>query len=835
MRTFVALVLTLTLAAPAFAFRPRPVSDLRFEDRLEAGWSQGLQGSEGPGVIGAASDGSDYLILLRQSHGFYTQMLSHDGPYGPAVLISAGDGGGASVVWTGSEYLVAWTNAAGVYLTAISRLGAMVSGPRLVIPVNASYAAPKIVSNSRRTLVTLQADSGLLAALVDLGGQPIGQPFPLLPGSGGLIAVTGTGDGFAVAVGSSSGTRVFRLDDAATPLLPAGTLVDGPSNPSDVYQGSSGTLASDGTNVALVFGNGHSSSPVALKTAIIGPRGELLQGPRTIAPHGQLGPFVTSVLWNGSEFAAVFWSSNDPGAAHIDAMLQRFSRTGELIDKPAPIDFSVSGRAVPTTFTSNGTDYLITTGTSFVRFPLSSTTLIESADLTRAIDTQQALTIAGGRNSYLAAWLESEGSVLRVRASRIDAQGRYLDGAGIVIASMAYAERAEQTISVDSDGENWLVVWSDRRGGAYGARISAGGVLLDRTTIAIPGGYGATVRWGGDSWMVVSTDGNRLMSTTVSRDGLAGAFTSFDQVPAITTPISFGNPSVSFDGQQFVVAAPIIEDYCGWTTCVSSASVVTERLDPRGNSVAGSRFLVTLDGGGRSLAVATNGSQDLIVFEQEYKIVGLLSNKGSAPTLIPIAADGVKSAVMWDGSRFVVAVTSQKGALQLVHVSPLGVAESAVTLPRDPDELSFGLVFPPSIPAAMQASPLVLPLAFLTQHDAYEAVPRAAFLFEGDAAESLVTQQVPPAPSIRAALGDHDGVTLTWAPQDHVLGFSIELRQADGSERVIGVAAGSASSTRISYGGLLGTTLRLRAWNAAGLSSPSAEVQPVTRMRSVGK
>ena len=833
MRTFVSLVLTLILAAPAFAFRPRPVSDLRFVDRLEAGWYQGLQGSEDPGVIGAASDGSDYLILLRQSYGFYTQMLSHDGPYGPAVLISAGNGGGASVVWTGSEYLVAWTNAAGVHLTAISRLGAMLSAPKLVIAVNASYDVPKIVSNGRRVLVTLEPGSGLLAALFDLGGQPVGPPFPLLPGVRGLMAVTGTGDGFAVAVGSSNGTRVFRLDDAAAPLLPAGTLVDGPSNSSDVYQGYPGTLASDGTNVALVFGSGHSSSPVASKTAVIGPRGELLQGPRTIAPHNLLGPFVTGALWNGSEYAAVFWSSND---SHIDAMFQRFSRTGELIDKPAPINSSVSGPAVPTTFTTNGSDYLITTGRSYVRFPLGSTALIESADLTRSIDPQQALAIAGGRANYLAAWLESEGGVLRVRASRIDAQGRYLDGAGIVIASMAYAERAEQTISVDSDGENWLVVWSDRRGGAYGARISPGGALLDRETIAIPGGYGATVRWGGDSWMVVSTNGNRLMSTTVSRDGLTGALTFFDQVPDIATPITFGYPSIAFDGQQFVVAAPIIEDYCGWTTCVSSTSLVTERLDWRGNSVAGSRFLVTLDGGGRSLSIATNGSQDLIVFEQHYKIVGFLSNKGSAPATIPIAADGVHSAVMWDGSKFVVAATNQKGALQLVHVSTLGVAESAVTLPRDPDEFPSGLAFPPSISASLQASPGIgPPLAFLTQHDAYEAVPRAAFLFAGDAAESLVTQQVPPAPSIRSALGDPSGVTLTWAPQDHVLGFAIELRQPDGSERLLGVAAGSVSSTHIAYGGLLGTTLRLRAWNAAGLSSPSAEVQPATRRRAVGR
>ncbi|HEX9459950.1 MAG TPA: fibronectin type III domain-containing protein, partial [Thermoanaerobaculia bacterium] len=156
--------------------------------------------------------------------------------------------------------------------------------------------------------------------------------------------------------------------------------------------------------------------------------------------------------------------------------------------------------------------------------------------------------------------------------------------------------------------------------------------------------------------------------------------------------------------------------------------------------------------------------------------------------------------------------------------------------PRDPDEHALAVAFPPSSPAVqMMAADIGAPLAFVTQHRAYEGGPRAAFTFIGDVLDSLVAQQVPVAPTIAKAIGDPSGVTLTWAPQDHVLGFAIELRQPDGSERLIGVAAGSASSTRISYGGLLGTTLRLRAWNAAGLSSPSAEVQPATRMRAVGK
>ena len=69
MRT-VFLLLALAVADPAIAFRPRPVSDLRFEDWLEA-----LYGK--PKVVAAASDGDDYPILLDQFvGGTYAQVVS---------------------------------------------------------------------------------------------------------------------------------------------------------------------------------------------------------------------------------------------------------------------------------------------------------------------------------------------------------------------------------------------------------------------------------------------------------------------------------------------------------------------------------------------------------------------------------------------------------------------------------------------------------------------------------------------------------------------------------------------------------------------------------------
>jgi len=84
---------------------------------------------------------------------------------------------------------------------------------------------------------------------------------------------------------------------------------------------------------------------------------------------------------------------------------------------------------------------------------------------------QDAVDVAAGSHGYLAAWREeSEGSMV-IRASRIDANGNYLDG--LVLTTLAAIPSAP---AVAGDGENWLVAWSDR-GTIRGVRISSNGTV----------------------------------------------------------------------------------------------------------------------------------------------------------------------------------------------------------------------------------------------------------------------------------------------------------------------------------------------------------------------
>jgi hypothetical protein len=863
MRTAICCLL-LAIAAPAMAFRARPVSDLRFEELA-------LTDRAFPGPIAAASDGSDYLVLFRHETlpNIYTQVISQGLPYGPALLI--GHGAGISVIWTGSEYLVAWwADDQSIFLTAVSRRGALLSEQRLVMSLgNGSRNA---VSNGREILVTVERDQGVFGRLVSLNGDPLGNEFKIVEHRGGLQhAVTGTADGFALALFGQE-TRFFHLDDAAKPREASGTLVEGPVGSLNAYFSSWGVLASDGTNVAVIFSRWIGSSDpqvtttYAMRSVIIDPRPDAIVQPRTLLsyqPYPAPEPNLGNVLWNGSEYVVVYSIAPALYSRERRVMLQRISRAGEPLDDPVLLSTAAEGSQWPSVIASNGRESMVTSGGSFVRLPIGSRNPTASTQLSRMVSSQSQLVMARRQDDFLAVWLESERDGKTIRASRIDAKGRYLDEAGIVIGTFPKLGTAGvyswPTLSVDSDGKNWLVVWTygDH---VYGCRVSAAGVVLDPTPIAIPAApvdfplqfQGAVVRWGGTSWLVVSNTTRRMASTTVSSDGLVGPVKIIDDVSADIAPRndsrdSFVAPLLDFDGQQFVVAIAVLQLDLNSGSDKWYSSIVTERLELSGDPIGGSKFisqpeLYRIP----SLTLATNGSQDLIVFrsggEGGGHLQGLLFNRGFAPATIAIDQPSDQQPfdydVAWNGNEFVVAdIGAEVHEVHFRHLSSLGAVRDTITLPRDSSECCLGnVVFPRSSPVGQTTLGADPPLGLVTQNEGWSGVYRAQIAFAGDVADSQLQRQVPAAPVIGKAIGDPTGVTVTWQAQDGALGFDIELQQSDGTYRPIGNAAGGASSTHISYGGMTGTAVRLRAWNAAGLSVPSSEV-PITtkRARAVGK
>ncbi|HEX3067203.1 MAG TPA: hypothetical protein VHX14_01415 [Thermoanaerobaculia bacterium] len=824
----------LAVAVPAIAFRARPVSDLRFENRLLI-----LR------PAAAASDGSDYLVLLNTPSQTYIQIVSQGANYGPPVYI--GEGTGVAALWTGSHYVVAWTTNdpgdynGGVFLTPVSRRGVVISEPKLII-ARPNFAVVNAVWNGQRILVTSVRSRGLIpgadlvGALANSNGWPIGEEHPIVDSSG-AYAIVGTNDGFAVAMFGNTETRVYRLDGDAKPLLAGGALADAWTEPA--HFASEGSLASDGTNVAAIY---TSPDDGATKSVIIGPRGEIVQGPRSIAgPRGQ----VRGALWNGTEY--VFEESFLSSVTQRQAVLQRISRAGEPLDVPIALaTTSVYSDIDQYIITSSGREYLATSGASFIRLAIGSTTPTAPVELTnRLMDEQGALSFARGGQGFLAVWSEWDRNFITVRASRLDAEGRYLDGAGIVLDTLPITANTAYlpSTSVDSNGGSWLAVWA-HDGYIYGRRISPDGVLLDPKPITISPGDSPVVRWGINSWLVVIVHSNSTIGTvssaTVTSDGIAGPLIVADEVgsqlPGSRSSLSSGaNPALAFDGQSFVLAWPLGETSGGYPFYDGYTSIVIERLGLSGELVPGSRFILPPEKyRSNVLSLATNGTQDLVVFEDgAHRLQGLLLNQGSFYATMPLGPwyelQG-ETAATWNGNEFVVAHNTDYG-VRLIHTSKFGVEGATDFLQNDSGELQGALVFPPSSPVRQRYPPETDPLGLLSQHATYDGVPRAGFLSASDIA-ALNSTYTPATPVILNADGDGEGATVTWKPQDHVLGFMIELRQSDGTDRLVGVAAGSASSLHVSYSGLTGTTLHLRAWNAYYISSPSLQVKPTSIPRS---
>ncbi len=147
---------------------------------------------------------------------------------------------------------------------------------------------------------------------------------------------------------------------------------------------------------------------------------------------------------------------------------------------------------------------------ALLAIPIALLTILGTATLARAelqAAAEQAVTanaasaaqrwpaVAFGDGGYLVVWQRGIGSKADVRAARVDAAGKSLDPAGVTVSA---APGAQHRPEVAHSGQAFLVVWADLRNGkdydVFGARVDAGGKLLDPTGLLIAGGPGNQAR-----------------------------------------------------------------------------------------------------------------------------------------------------------------------------------------------------------------------------------------------------------------------------------------------------------------------------------------------------
>jgi hypothetical protein len=201
-----------------------------------------------------------------------------------------------------------------------------------------------------------------------------------------------------------------------------------------------------------------------------------------------------------------------------------------------------------------------------------------------------------------------------------------------------------------------------------------------------------------------------------------------------------------------------------------------------------------------------------------------------AGTPFHIVSNATMNSVVFDGSDFIVAwkTTTTPSTVGTAVVTMAGAVDNAVLLPLDTAESA-------TAPAISAAPGMPALLGYVDVHPANDSRSRSALLFRSEFVAPRPA--IPSPPSVMGASRiDQSTIDVRWLPSAGGLGTAVELQLDDGTYRTIGVAGSAASSARFSLAGLQGSAVRLRAWNAAGLSDASALVSivlPLPRQHAV--
>jgi hypothetical protein len=235
---------------------------------------------------------------------------------------------------------------------------------------------------------------------------------------------------------------------------------------------------------------------------------------------------------------------------------------------------------------------------------------------------QDAPRVEYGDGSYLVVWEDLRAdadntSQQDIFGARVSPDGTLLDPTGIPIAT---GPQYQQLPDLAFDGANWFVVWHDV--GVYGARISAGGVVLDAPPILIESQVTGrpAVAYGASEYLVV-------LPKELPSPALVGRrVTTAGVVQPLSVGIHAGSTprtGVGFNGTNFLV---ICQD-----PAQATQGVWAKRVAPGGTVLDTNR--ITLSSGAfdssYSPRVASDGNNWL---------VGLVS--GNQALVRGIAADG---------------------------------------------------------------------------------------------------------------------------------------------------------------------------------------------------
>ncbi|MEO0077538.1 MAG: hypothetical protein ABIK86_00860, partial [candidate division WOR-3 bacterium] len=477
--------------------------------------------------IGLGFDGTNWLVAWSYDHHYdescnvFAARVAQDGRVIDTVPILVASRPGFQhsprVAFGDSCYLVLYLDSpdegrpADVYCARVTPGGVVLDSTGIPIDTSRSCefdCGPHAAFNGTDFLVTWFAESPnpyastVRSALVNQQGlvrppgvQELsrvmsvaeGQPYPASLGKEFLVA---WGD---YVSGGSEEVYALRLDSSGAILPPARELLS-----QGVTEDDYPAAAFDGTNYLVVWQAVLDTSGSDIYGARVTPEGRLLD-PRGFPIARAVRGERPKVIFGGSEYLVV-WTDRRSGLDDENIYAARVSTEGRLLDPNGiPVTTAPHSQSWPLVSLGDSTYFICWTDSR--EWPMLSSAY--GARLTHSgvvLDPNgirisppvgaYAADMAYGRGCFLVVWNDPTFPDQNIFAARVSQSGVLLDPEPIPVCltpDMQYMP------TVEFDGENFLVAWSDYRNGnadLYGARISPDGVVLDTAGLAIAAGPG---------------------------------------------------------------------------------------------------------------------------------------------------------------------------------------------------------------------------------------------------------------------------------------------------------------------------------------------------------
>jgi len=658
-----------------------------------------------------AFDGQRYLIVFTDQRAgrpdwssegeldIYGTRMRTDGtvldPSGFSIATGFGDQHGPGIAFDGNNYLLVYLD----HQLSSSGMEDDVVGLRLdrdgkpidpaPFPISTSRASfahpPAVVFNGTDFLVGWAGNvSGPIVRLVGTDGTPRSAPLPLSDPAGSPlgtdISIATDGTRF-LAVSGLSGRFVEADGTAPAPAFPlAGAATNTFSEPIHVgYGGGIYLVAWSGADVDSRWVN---ATRVSASGAVLD------SPPLQLGLLAHAAGVVDTTIVGGMAY--------DPAYGYFDLLWVSNNNIGRafiLSDGRLSDGFGAGGDP-PDPGTMRDAPAITFQNEQFFLAWRSSYPLDDSLDLRSGLFGQlysyfsfgpsfplietanQQLWPAAGSNGdgFLVAWSDTRnreigevylGEVTDVYGTRLDAAGRVLDPGGIAIAR---APSDQALPAVASDGDRYLVVWTDGRAGdtpghIYGTFVTRDGAVTDPAGFQISDDANSyiqvlpSVAWGGSNYLVAWEarpglfEAGTARAVLVSRDGhVMGTRTGFAVCGGCFGPKVAANA----DGTFLVV---------GMQASSTQEPTVATRVSSAGAVLDATPILLDPTTANRQgVAVASDGSDFLAVWAgslgagSAFRAAARISAGGDVTSTfaLPLAYTFGPS-VTFDGNQYLVA------------------------------------------------------------------------------------------------------------------------------------------------------------------------------------